>query len=427
MRTDNTGSKLETGESAGRASLMARRNEDMEKSQGTKPLRIGIAGLGVAGAVILREVAQRSHWAVTAAADIRGVALEAFAREYGGETYTSVEAMCESPNVDVIYVCTPNHLHAPNAICAAEHGKQIIVDKPMAVTLDECTEMCLAAERNGVRLLCGHTHSFDPPIQKMREMVRSGELGRLGMINTWYFKDHVYQPRMPQEFDAQQGGNAVFNQGSHQADIVRFIGGGMVRSVRGMTGVWDPSRRMEGAWSAFLEFEDGVPATLVFSGYAHFNTAELTSWAGESGWHDPDRYLRTRRELAALAGPEEEWALREAERYGGARQRPAVRDPDRPQPHFGLTIVSCEHGDIRQSPHGLWVYGDDATWEVPIAANPGSRTQDLDEMYQAVLDDHPVWHDGRWGTATMEVVLAIMQSARERREIPMSHQVPSPD
>ena len=49
------------------------------------------------------------------------------------------------------------------------------------------------------------------------------------------------------------------------------------------------------------------------------------------------------------------------------------------------------------------------------------------EKYQAVVDDHPVWHDGRWGTATMEVVLAIMQSARERREIPMSHQVPSPD
>ena len=275
----------------------------VERSGTNKRLRIGIAGLGVAGSLILRQLRRRSRFSVTAAADVRGVALEAFASEYGGETYTSVEAMCESPQVDVVYVCTPNHLHASNVIAAAEHGKHVIVDKPMALTLDECEAMNRAAERNGVRLLCGHTHSFDAPIQKMREIVRGGELGQLGMINTWYFKDHVYQPRMPQEFDARLGGNAVFSQGSHQADIVRLIGGGMVRSVRAMTGVWDPARRMEGAWAAYLEFEDGVPATLVFSGYAHFDTAELTSWAGESGWHDPDHYLRTRRTLAALASP----------------------------------------------------------------------------------------------------------------------------
>lgn len=387
-----------------------------------------MAGLGVAASLVLRELRRRPYLAATAAADVRTVALEKFARDYEGETYTSVEAMCESRNVDVVYVCTPNHLHAPNVICAAEHGKQVIVDKPMALTLDECEAMNRAAERNGVRLLCGHTHSFDPPVQKMREMVRSGELGRLGMINTWYFKDHIYQPRVPQELDPALGGNAVFNQGSHQADIVRLVGGGMARSVRAMTGIWDLSRRSEGSWAAYLEFEDGVPATLVFSGYAHFNTAELASWAGESGWHDPDRYLRTRRTLAALASPEEEWALREAERYGGSNERPAeVDDPDRPQPHFGLTIVSCEHGDIRQSPHGLWVYGDEAKWEVPLEKGLGSRGQDLDEMYRAVLEDRSVRHDGRWGEATLEVVLAIMQSARERCEVFLSHQMPTPE
>ncbi len=90
-----------------------------------------------------------------------------------------------------------------------------------------------------------------------------------------------------------------------------------------------------------------------------------------------------------------------------------------------MTIVSCERGDIRQSPHGLLVYGDAARWEVPVPKADRGRAAELEEMYQAVRHDRPVFHDGRWGEATLEVVLAIMQSARERREIPMAYQVPS--
>ena len=94
---------------------------------------------------------------------------------------------------------------------------------------------------------------------------------------------------------------------------------------------------------------------------------------------------------------------------------------------FGLTVVSCEHGDIRQTPQALRVYGDDGKWEVPVAAGERGRAAELEELYQAVVHNRPVFHDGRWGEATLEVVLAIMQSARERRELRMSHQVPVRD
>jgi phthalate 4,5-cis-dihydrodiol dehydrogenase len=83
----------------------------------------------------------------------------------------------------------------------------------------------------------------------MREIVAGGSLGRLRMINTWHFNDWIYRPRAPWELEAGQGGNLVFNRGSHQVDIVRLIGGGLVRSVRAMTGVWDPPqdrRRLHG-------------------------------------------------------------------------------------------------------------------------------------------------------------------------------------
>ncbi len=398
----------------------------MAAAEKTKTLRFGIAGLGIASTAIIPEFAGRPHLQLTAAADIRREGLEKFAREYGGETYTSVAEMCASPNVDAVYVCSPNHLHAEHVITAAEHGKHVIVEKPMALTLDECERMNRAAEANGMKLLCGHTHSFDPPIRKMREIVAGGELGRLGMINTWNFNEFMYRPRMPHELDPKVGGNVVFNQGPHMVDVVRLIGGGMVRSVRAMTGVWDPSRKVEGAWCAYLEFEDGVPATLVYNGYGHLDTAEFFWWVGEGGTpRDPELNLKTRK---ALAESSDEVLLKESMRYAGSNEgRGAHRDPgERHQPFFGLTIVSCEHGDIRQSRDGLLIYGDDRKYEVPVPIQAAGRAAELEELYDAVVKDRPVFHDGRWGMATLEVVLGIMQSARERREIMMSHQIPAP-
>lgn len=394
----------------------------------TTPLRFGIAGLGIASTQILPAFAPRPHLAVTAAADIRPDALAQFAKDFEGETYTSVAEMCKSPNVDAIYVCSPNHLHAEHVIAAAEAGKHAIVEKPMGLDLEECERMNAAAERNGVKLLCGHTHSFDPPIQKMREIVRSGELGKLGMINTWNFNEFMYRPRMPHELDPKVGGNVVFNQGPHMVDVVRLIGGGLVRSVRAMTGIFDSARRVEGAWTAYLEFEDGTPATLVYNGYGHFDTAEFFWWVGEGGQpRDPETNLQVR---AALAASTDEVLLKESMRYGGSRPRDGAhlgRSREQHQPFFGLTVVSCEHGDIRQSRDGLLIYGDDRKWEVDVPGGNTGRAAELQELYDAVVENRPVFHDGRWGEATLEVVLGIMQSARERREVFMSRQIPTID
>ncbi len=392
----------------------------------TRILRFGVAGLGVASQEIMPNIAASPRLQLTAAADPRPEAREAFEQRYEGEAFETVAAMCDSPDVDAIYVCTPNNFHAEHVILAANRGKHVIVEKPMALSIEECEAMNEAAERNGVKLLCGHTHSFDPPIRKLRQIVTSGELGRLCMITTIHFQDFMYRPRMPQELDATLGGNVVFNQGPHAIDVTRLIGGGMVRSVRAMTGIWDPGRRAEGAWSAYIEFEDGTPATNVFSGYAHFDTAELTWWMGESA-SDPEKNLRSRRRIAQMATREDEWAYKADGRFGGSRPFARGHPPDKPHSLFGLTIVSCEHGDIRQSIQGLYIYGDEKTWEVPVTEYERGRQAELQELYDAVVADRPVFHDGWWGEATLEVVLAIMQSAREKREIMLSHQVPSPE
>ena len=80
-----------------------------------------------------------------------------------------------------------------------------------------------AARRAGVHLVVGHSHSFDAPVRRLRELIASGEFGAVRMINAINYTDYLYRPRRPEELDTAQGGGAVFNQAAHQVDMVRLI------------------------------------------------------------------------------------------------------------------------------------------------------------------------------------------------------------
>jgi predicted dehydrogenase len=405
-------------------------------------LKLGIIGLGMAVTRIFQEkpgIPGLPYVKITAGMDPRQQALDKFKEEFGGETYTDVEAICKSPNVDAVYIATPPELHAEQTLIAARNGKHVIIEKPMAMTIEECEQMNATADQYGIKLLAGHTASWGAPIQKMRDIVRSGELGALKMINTWNFNEFNHRPWPSQELVSTHG--PLLNQGPHQVDVVRLIGGGMVKSVRAQT-VWDDERPPEGGWTAFLEFENGVPATLVYDARGFFDTSELFWWIGEGGQpRDPETNLKMRRNMRSIQGPDMERVLNEQKdrmRYGGDRSGDGAqiwgiwgagheRKGDGHQPFFGLTVVSCEKGAMRQSPDGLFVYGAEEKREITLGHELTGRQREVTEIYEAVVNGKPMAHDGRWGEATLEVCLAIMQSARESREIKLSHQVPVVD
>ena len=378
--------------------------------------------------MMIPALIKHPHVTIAGAADLDGDSLDQFQQDFQAEVHLSVEELCKSPNIEAVYIATPTPLHPEHALIAMERGKHVVLEKPMALTLEDAETMIAAAERNGVHLVVGHSHSFETPIRRIRGIVRSGELGRIRMIHNWYFTDWMYRPRRTEELDTSLGGGITFRQGSHQFDILRMIGGGLVRSVRAMTGAWDDSRPTEGSHVAYLEFEDGTPATAVYNGYDRFHTAELTFGVGEQGQlADSSVYARSRKRLRALSSAEEEAALkRSAARYGGTRGRPATEPHPHP-PFYGLTITSCEKGDIRQSADGLLVYGEEERREVPLPTGETWRDAVVAEMYAAVAQGVAPAHDGRWGKANLEVCLAVLQSARERREVFLSHQVPTRD
>jgi phthalate 4,5-cis-dihydrodiol dehydrogenase len=382
--------------------------------------------LGIATSYALPELATHPRVRLTAAADVRPAALARAAVEYGVRTFESVEALCADPEVDAVYVATPNFLHEQHVLAAAARGKHVIVEKPMAVSVAQCLAMTEAMERAGLQLVCGHTHSFNPPIRALRQLARGGSLGRLRMMHAWNYTDLLYRPRAAWELDTARGGGVVFIQAPHQVDIVRLVGGGMVRSVRAASSSWDASRLTEGAYTAFLEFEDGTPATLVYSGYGHFDSAELHHWVGERGQpRDPGTHAasRARFQAAIVQGNEDEADLRDARRYGGAQDRGGSAPTGQGHQFFGLMLFSFERADVRQSPAGLEIYGDQGPHELPVPTEPSGIHAMVDELLAAIESGSPAPHDGRWATATIEVCEAMLTSSRERREVNMAHQV----
>src|SRR5262245_9829180 len=383
-----------------------------------RKLRLGVVGLGRAFAV-MAPAFRDPRVEVVSATDPRPEALRQFERDFGGRTFPSVEALCDS-DIEALYIATPHQFHAEQATVCLSSGKHVLVEKPIALALDECRGMIAASEQAGVHLIVGHSHSFDAPIGRTRALIESGAFGRVRMMTALNFTDFLYRPRRPEELDTARGGGAVFNQAAHQVDIVRLLAGARATSVRALTGAWDQKRPTEGAYSALVTFEGGVFATLVYSGCAHFDSDELCDWIDEMGRKkDPQRYGATR----GLSGSDESTA-KARRNYGG----PDFRHPTGRSfhEHFGPIIVSCDKADLRPTPAGVMIYSDTEKRLEALAPPRIPRVEVIDELYGAVVEGKPPIHTGEWGAATVEVCLAMLLSSREQREVSLQSQIALP-
>lgn len=387
-------------------------------------VKLGVIGLGRAFVASAPAILSHPSIRLRAVADPREEARTKAAAELGVATFDDAEAMCERADIDAVYIASPHQNHVEHVETCARHGKHVLVEKPMALTLEECDRMIAAADSARVALVVGPTHSFDPPVRAAREVIRSGRVGALRMLNSWVYTDFLYRPRRLEELDTARGGGVLFNQAPHHVDVVRLLGGGLVRSVRSVAGAWDPQRPTEGAYAAFLEFESGAAATIVYSGYAHFDSDELNEWVGELGERrKPEQHGAARRFLSQLAG-DDEARLKADTGYGGTRSRPLDRPSDiAGHPHFGIWIASCDRADLRATPTGLHIYADGSVENVDIPRDRSEgRAGVLDELVDAINTGKPNLHDGRWGKATLEVCIAMLESSRERREVALKHQ-----
>jgi phthalate 4,5-cis-dihydrodiol dehydrogenase len=385
----------------------------------TASLRIGVVGLGRAFTLMLPTFLADPRIQLAGACDPREQARRQFGQDFDAPAFETIEALVANSHIDVLYIASPHQFHAEHTRIAAAHGKHVLVEKPMALSLVECDQMIADCAQAGVHLIVGHCHSFDTPYLKTRELIRSGQFGAVRMIQALNYTDYLQRPRRPEELSTAEGGGAVFSQAAHQVDVVRLLAGSRATRVRATTGNWDPARPTEGAYTATLWFKNGAFATLTYNGYGYFDSDEWMNWVGEMGQtKTTEHYGHARRLLQQVHSADDEAQLKAEATYGGRHYvPPSTTDHTMAFQHFGPIIVSCEDGDIKPMSDAIMVYGAHRRDRLELGRPKVPRAEVIDELWMAIYHGVMPLHNGEWARNTLEICLAMLQSSQEQCDI----------
>lgn len=193
---------------------------------------------------------------------------ESFAREFGARRwYSDWRELLSDREIDAVYVATPVHLHAEQTIAAAEAGKHVLCEKPMALDVAECDRIIAACRANEVKLGVAYYRHFYPAVRRVKELIASGELGVpvVVQINAFEWFD-------PSSSDARawlinrrlSGGGPMFDFGCHRIEVLLDIFGG-VSDVKATLANAFFDREVEDVATAVFQFERGTCGTLTVS------------------------------------------------------------------------------------------------------------------------------------------------------------------
>lgn len=223
---------------------------------------MGIAGAGFIGAVHARSARLAgAHLAGVAASS--PVSADAAAARLGAErAYASAEELVTAPDIDVVHICTPNHLHSPLAHAALAAGKHVVCEKPLATTADEADALRDAAAAAGREAAVPFVYRYYPTVREARERVRGGQLGAVHLLHGTYLQDWLLSAEDHNwRVDSELGGvsRAFADIGSHWCDLAEFVSGHRIARLSARTSTTVPERREGRAHAAFATAEgDGA-------------------------------------------------------------------------------------------------------------------------------------------------------------------------
>ncbi len=214
----------------------------------------GIADRRTMPAMLLSERSQ-----IAAVMEVDGGVSEALRAKYGAaRAYTSAEALMRDPAVDAVYIASPVVLHAEQAMLAADCGKHILIEKPLAMTADEGQRVVDHCARRGVKIAAGLMMRFGGHNMAMKKAISEGSIGDLA---TAYAQFTCWYPDMPgnwRQSKERAGGGALMDMGVHCIDLIQHIAGSRVRQVAAMHGTQTFRYDVEDASTVLLRLENGA-------------------------------------------------------------------------------------------------------------------------------------------------------------------------
>lgn len=259
-----------------------------------KTLKVGMIGAGGIGRVHMETFAKTEGAEIVAVTDVNREAAERAAKDYGiARVHDSAEKLIEDPDLDAVIIGVPNKWHAPLAVKALQANKHVLLEKPMAIDLNDAKKIRDAALKSDRVLMISHQMRWEGPAMAVKEKVEQGELGNIYHAKTGWFRRKGI-PGWGSWFTQKQmsGGGPLIDIGVHMLDLALYLmGNPKPVSVTGSTyAEFGPKKRGIGNWgtpnwdgvfdvediaSAFIKMEDGSSLTLDVSWAVHMDTDSM--------------------------------------------------------------------------------------------------------------------------------------------------------
>jgi predicted dehydrogenase len=283
---------------------------------GTRRLRFGVIGCGEIAVENARALRAAGNTVITYAAD-PDIGLARSLAAATGARYSSVVAeLLSDSDVDAVLICTPHHLHADLAIAAAESGKHVVVEKPMATSVSDCDRMIAAADRHGVLISVCYCQRFDPRVQTSRRLIEAGLLGDplgtrivFGQLRTPEYWSSGLTGRTRSSWRSRRetaGGGVLIMNACHVIDYVCWLIGSRIAEVACHTATLAQEVDVEDSVSLSCRYENGALGVL-----------EATTTQVGPGTYE--QVLRGREGQIVVAPVLRFWSRRTALGYEGGR------------------------------------------------------------------------------------------------------------
>jgi UDP-N-acetyl-2-amino-2-deoxyglucuronate dehydrogenase len=189
-------------------------------------IRFGIVGFGNIGTRHAKHIQQHPEAQLIAVCDIEPQRFEQLTGANILQTANFTDIL-QNPNIDVINVCVPNHLHAPYTIAALQAGKHVVCEKPMALSATECTQMIAAADTAHRKLFVVKQNRYNPPVNAVKQLINNNQLGTIYqmLINCFWNRNENYYQNSDWRGKKNKDGGCLFTQCSHFIDIMYYLVG----------------------------------------------------------------------------------------------------------------------------------------------------------------------------------------------------------
>lgn len=229
--------------------------------------KLAIVGAGTIGKTHSDTIYNNPDCTLVAVADIDEAKAKEIAEVHGAKYYTDYKKMAEEVEMDAVIINLPHFLHCESTVYFLEKGINVLIEKPMANTVEECDKMIEAAEKSGAKLAVGHVMKYSPSLQEVKKIIDSGKYGKLCMI-TDKRNSYYVSPDRPRWFLKQElsGGGICMNYGAHVFDKLFYLTERQVEKIHSIRSNPLTNDDVDANVQMLIELSGGISAAVTLFG-----------------------------------------------------------------------------------------------------------------------------------------------------------------